>query len=763
MNFIKKALWTVGLSAMLCFAAQAFADVPACPYPNSSVVGSPNHCHVMLTVPASNNVNYPVYVYRENSDSTLTQIGYYMHAGQQLILDKYSSELSANYVLYYNAGTFANPQQWYSCTLSLLNGQLNPKQASNACSGIGFNQNAAVGNIQAGVYDLAIGANPWPQSNAPVPAAQPLLYQYRTITFVNNTQYKNIWIGEACTQADNPGNKNCINQNNIVQIPQGQPHVFQIDYNGLISGAFYVSAYENSAGKKVNTGGYFNDHSGGHTYATKFEVTAPTMTFATNASAPVIGVTPVLNVVGSNFDFSAVDGFNIGIVTYPNPPALCTYTIGVEGGPFAASTFSAAKPMATLLPTSGLSLSQLCQNSSQLPSTDTTDTPWVLSVFSKKSQDFLGCLSPCSYAVVNYGANSAQANQYCCGGSYNSPSACTVAPTSSYVQNLHQNDTHVYTFAYDDHNGDFQCPTTTNLTVSFYSAPIANTITFNGTPTTTNVTTNSATVNWAAASDSSPNATMSYSVQLTQNSLPVPNATITMNGNSANITGLTPATLYQVTVTATDNTGASATSQPASLTTATPTYVISTPTNVVASNPTPTDAEIAWSASTDTYPNYGAITYSVTATLNGKTAYQDNAISGTDTLVSGLNPGDYEATVVAQDALGNTSLPSSPVPFTIASNPTPNSALTCSYSEIDSGGVGTISWQLTNYNGPALTPSNITVTGAQSYYEWNIGSSTGSVGIRFNPNVTNSLVLNINNASGGLNAQSVCRGYTPPS
>ena len=80
-----------------------------------------------------------------------------------------------------------------------------------------------------------------------------------------------IQIGEQCTQAVNPNNSNCQVTSNLFQIKQGQSQVVSINQLGLVSSAFYVSAYQKPDGTWVQTGGY--NGQAPHTYATKVEPT----------------------------------------------------------------------------------------------------------------------------------------------------------------------------------------------------------------------------------------------------------------------------------------------------------------------------------------------------------------------------------------------------------------------------------------------------------------------------------------------------------
>ena len=420
-----------------------------------SFAGTPEN-YLMWQMPASG-VSFPIYVYSNGA-----QVGYLYGTTQQAFAGAYDPQsTTASYQLYYQNGGV-----WYSCSIALANGSLN--SSATTCPGAVINSPVNTSNV----YTIALGATAWP--SAATSPVNPVNTDYgkRRITFINDTKYSMIQIGEHCTVSVNPNNPNCVNKENLFQIQKGKSKILTIDNAkkeganfpaGLNSAAFTVTAYKNKAGKIVKTGGY---GAGENPYATKIESTSLPVNTSNGIQTPT-GAT--------NFDVSAVDGYNFNVIAYPESPTYCTYTVPPENSNvLGAGLYSKDKPLAQL---TGL-LASLCKNSSQLPTTTGADA-WNLTV--SNGGEFQGCMSPCTYATKNSGVGSPTANQFCCAGSFGgSPEACDQpagtlgANNSTYVTNLQPPvSTHVYRFAYDDAIGDFACPAETNFVIKFVSVEAA--------------------------------------------------------------------------------------------------------------------------------------------------------------------------------------------------------------------------------------------------------------------------------------------------
>lgn len=148
--------------------------------------------------------------------------------------------------------------------------------------------------------------------------------------------------------------------------------------------------------------------------------------------------------------------------------AYCTYTVPPEGSNIlGAGLYTSSAPAAQIFASSATTtnLKTLCQNSSQLPPSG-SGTAWSLSV-----GNFTGCMSPCTYAKQ---FEPAQADQFCCSGSYDTPATCdatsgseTAANTSTYVDNVYKNFQNVYPYAYGDAGSDYACEADKSYVVDF--------------------------------------------------------------------------------------------------------------------------------------------------------------------------------------------------------------------------------------------------------------------------------------------------------
>lgn len=413
----------------------------------SPVLASTTQNYLMWQMPTKP-VAFPVYIY-----SNGTQVDYLYGPTQQAFVGPYSSQTKGTYQLYYQGdGT------WHSCTLTLAQGVID--SINTTCPGAVVNKPVSIKlddrTVTSNVYTVALGAIEWPGKSAPKDPQQ-TKYDDRTITFMNDTQYPTLQVGEVCTVSKNPSNSDCVNTQNLLQIKKGSEKVFTIGEKGLDSYAFTITAYETATGSWVKTGGY---GIGERPYATKVEGTTKKVITKNGVEIPK-GAT--------NIDVSAVDGYNMGVQVYPMPGQYCTYTVPPENSNLlGADYYSQTQPLAKL---EG-NLSQICQNSSQLPSGQ-SGTAWNLSLKSLDGK-FQGCMNPCTYAKKN---SSPQANLFCCTGQYQGgPETCDQpagklgANNSTYVTNLKPPvSTNIYRFAYDDAIGDHACPADTNFIVKFVS------------------------------------------------------------------------------------------------------------------------------------------------------------------------------------------------------------------------------------------------------------------------------------------------------
>lgn len=405
--------------------------------------------YLMWQMPATG-VSYPIYVYSGGA-----QVGYIYSASQQAFVGSYDPAATTGaYQLYYqNAGT------WYGCAVALKNGVIDPSATS--CPGMVINAPVATSNV----YSIGPGAVAWPQAASAPANPTNVDYSKRGLIFVNKTKYQMIQLGEVCTLSVNPNNANCENKENRFQIKKGGKAMFLVDGGvkpgetlpGLTSYAFLLSAYMDGRGNWVKTGGYGK---GEFPYATKIE--------GTFLDVPLVNGAPIPK-GASNFDVSAVDGYNIKVRAYPLNASICTYTVPPENSNvLGAGTYSQASPLAV----QGADQS-VCQKSSQMPAGQKLGA-WKLSL-SNQSGEYQGCMSPCTYAKKNYAGSAQVVGMFCCSGNYGTPATCDQpagkigANNSTYVTNMAPPVTsHVYRFAYDDAVGDFACPAETVFVVEFY-------------------------------------------------------------------------------------------------------------------------------------------------------------------------------------------------------------------------------------------------------------------------------------------------------
>jgi hypothetical protein len=122
------------------------------------------------------------------------------------------------------------------------------------------------------------------------------------------------------------------------------------------------------------------------------------------------------------------------------------------------------------------------------------------------------------------------------------------------------------------------------------------------------------------------------------------------------ITGLTSATQYYYEIRAVDSTGASATSNVASVSTIADTQPPTAPGTLTITGTSYNSVSLSWTASTD---NVGVVAYDIY--INGAKSYTLGANVTSFTVYSLVNGQNYQFVVKARDAAGNVSIPSNQV------------------------------------------------------------------------------------------------------
>ncbi|MFP5213302.1 MAG: hypothetical protein ACLGPL_07970, partial [Acidobacteriota bacterium] len=143
--------------------------------------------YLMWALPASG-ISYPVYVY-----SNGVQVDYVYGPSQQAFVGPYDPvTTSGSYELYYQKNG-----AWRDCKMVMANGKIDA--TGTTCPGAVINNP----HDRSNVYTITTGALAWPASATP--PVNPLKTDFgkRKITFVNNTQYDLIQVGEVCTKAQN--------------------------------------------------------------------------------------------------------------------------------------------------------------------------------------------------------------------------------------------------------------------------------------------------------------------------------------------------------------------------------------------------------------------------------------------------------------------------------------------------------------------------------------------------------------------------------
>ncbi|WGD34979.1 endonuclease [Olleya sp. YS] len=162
-----------------------------------------------------------------------------------------------------------------------------------------------------------------------------------------------------------------------------------------------------------------------------------------------------------------------------------------------------------------------------------------------------------------------------------------------------------------------------------------------------------------------------------------------------------------------------------------------TPTNLVASNPTATTVDLAWTASTD---NVGVVSYDI---YIGGALYTNTGSNNTTYTVTGLNPETtYSFTILAKDAAGNMSALSTSASETTLAGSSGGGDLF--FSEYIEGSSNNKALEIANFTGTDITDLSI--------YELRISSNgnaswTGTYNFPGGASITNNDVYVIGNGS----------------
>ncbi|HLB55825.1 MAG TPA: fibronectin type III domain-containing protein [Coxiellaceae bacterium] len=675
------------------------------------------------------NLSYPVYFYKQSPpNDAMYQISYYGALGDNnnvVPQIPYENNSPMYYVFFQNNNPGANGT-WYYYQVQIVNGQvvsnMQPPQSFTLTPPSSSNANLYTLGYGASVFQPATGnlLPGGPRSFVPAPQ-RPRVDNVRNITFVNNTNFPVIQIYETCASSSNgsPANDDLCMQGPIFEIKKGESAKFPDDLTaatvnanggnvpknwnangtdaqkelnsvststvrggGLISANFKISAY------KTSVNGPWISVSSGAPYATLFEATL--FPYVLDGSGNFLSVLP------SNVDVSAVDGFDFGIKVYPTTvfgnSAICEQNNWGD-------SYDSKNPLSEMGGSAQSPLDVLCVQSSAgtlvPPSQASTLPPDVANLLNlyktNSSNGFNGCLSPCNYAsrvLSTYAQNDSSPYQTVAQNTINSfcgtpaPDSAPASAASIYVSNMAAYTKHVYSYDYDDSNGDYGCDAMASYTVEFFSPSSA----YNNTLTAPqNVTvaaqSTQATVTWDQSTD--PNSTsITYPVQVTnltstpQQVIPVADiGPVELSGQQASVivSNLTPNTAYQVSVSAQDtvqNNGASviqlSPAQPPVnfVTQATP-DTITQPVITQPINAGTTSAPISWSTSTDSLGNPVTYEVNITPTPNG---YTPTPLSNTSTTLNNLTQNTpYTVTVTATD--GTASSTSAPVNFTTQAIP----------------------------------------------------------------------------------------------
>jgi hypothetical protein len=322
-------------------------------------------------------------------------------------------------------------QGWQSCILGITaDGRLD---TATTCVGTVATPAQGADGVPSFTEGAAMFANATCQNDPPnkTDPSQTNTLPSRSLTFINGTSAPKI-----CLQTDSSfEHDECSKANPISQKSAGgEPFVIDSSsfINGYNSGVGQVAAFEVN-GNWTNTG-----------------MGTSSVVYATNMEWTVWPQHSQHTMGPSFIDISLVNGFNVGATLSPNQDTVCSIA-DTEGGVPYFVMYKANIPMAVFPDTMG-PLEHLCPQENVAPI---------------NGADELGCYSPCSYA--KYYNNGTQ-DQMCCSGGYNTPSQCTAPPNQPYVQDVDNNSTRVYSWAFNDWRGTFTCEPTASFTFKITDA-----------------------------------------------------------------------------------------------------------------------------------------------------------------------------------------------------------------------------------------------------------------------------------------------------
>lgn len=321
-------------------------------------------------------------------------------------------------------------QGWQSCVLGITaDGGLDT--ANTTCVGVV----PAPAKVTDGVPSFSMGAAMFPnlpiQNDPPTPSKTNTLPS-RGLTFINSTSASTI-----CLQTDSSfEHEACSGANKISK--GGSPYVINSSdlQDGANSGIGQIAAYQLTEGHPWENTGMDSTST---VYATNLE-----WTFWPEQNQYTPGPTTI--------DISLVNGFNIGVTLSPDRDTVCSVA-DTEGGTPYFVMYKANVPMA-VFPTNPISIGEVCPPENFAPIDKKLST---------------GCYSPCAYANRN---KSGDIDETCCQGQYKSVSTCTLPPTLPWAQDIDENSTRVYSWAFEDWRGTFTCEPTAKFTFTLTNPPL---------------------------------------------------------------------------------------------------------------------------------------------------------------------------------------------------------------------------------------------------------------------------------------------------
>ena len=322
------------------------------------------------------------------------------------------------------------PSGWDSCILGITaDGGLDP--VATTCVGVV----ATPAQGANGVPSFSMGAAMFSQSpihwDPPTPSKTNTLPS-RGLTFINKTSVSTI-----CLQTDSSfEHEECSGANKISK--GGSPYVIDSSdlHEGANSGVGQVAAYQLTEGQQwVNTG-----------------MDSSSTVYATNLEWTVWPEQDQYTPGPTTIDISLVNGFNIGVTLSPDRDTVCSVA-DTEGGTPYFVMYKANVPMAIFPKSPGTSLDEACPAENQVPDGSGAKT---------------GCYSSCAYANIH----NEKIDETCCQGQYNSVSTCTLPPTLPWAQDIDENSTRVYSWAFEDWRGTFTCEPTAKFTFTITNPPL---------------------------------------------------------------------------------------------------------------------------------------------------------------------------------------------------------------------------------------------------------------------------------------------------